>query len=138
MQEQVFCIIPGMDKCLYIFTQERFGELTKEFGFGLFLSRKRRETFRKLFGGMGERKCDGHGRIQIPDELMEFAGLKDEVVFVGFNDRIEVWDLKIFEESGQIGLQDFGKLAEELVEGEKKGGGSSQSSSSERGGEPCR
>lgn len=34
---------------------------------------------------------DSQGRIRIKDNLLEFAGLKDEVVMVGAIDRIELW-----------------------------------------------
>jgi MraZ protein len=34
---------------------------------------------------------DSQGRIRIKDNLMDFAGLKDEVVMVGAIDRIELW-----------------------------------------------
>jgi MraZ protein len=34
---------------------------------------------------------DSQGRIRIKDNLLDFAGLKDEVVMVGAIDRIELW-----------------------------------------------
>lgn len=37
-------------------------------------------------------KVDAQGRIRIPDDLLEFAGIGSDVVVAGNNDRIEVWD----------------------------------------------
>jgi MraZ protein len=111
----VFYITPGQDKCLYIFPEEIFNKLTEDVGFGLLVSGKKREAFRKFFSNVARRVCDKQGRVQIPDELIEFAGLKGEVVFVGFKDRIEVWDAGFFKELGQSSLQDFGEIAEKLI-----------------------
>ena len=111
----VFYITPGMDKCLYLYPEPAFNEFTQELGFGLLIDKKRRETFRAFFANSARRVCDKQGRVQIPEELLEYAGLRGEVVFLGFKDRIELWDKDIFEHLEQSGLQDFGKLAEELI-----------------------
>ena len=111
----VFYITPGQDKCLYVFPEAIFNTLTEDVGFGLLVGGKKREAFRKFFSNVARRVCDKQGRIQIPDELIDFAGLKGEVVFVGFKDRIELWDAGIFDELGQSSLQDFGEVAEKLI-----------------------
>ena len=59
--------------------------------------------------------CDKQGRIQIPENLVKIAGLKTDIVFVGLKDRIELWDTAKYEEMDEKELQDFGKLAEELI-----------------------
>jgi MraZ protein len=35
---------------------------------------------------------DRNGRILIPDRLVQFAGLKHEVVLLGVRDHLELWD----------------------------------------------
>ncbi len=35
---------------------------------------------------------DRSGRILIPDRLLVFAGLKQEVVMIGVRDHLELWD----------------------------------------------
>jgi MraZ protein len=47
---------------------------------------------------------DSQGRIRIKDELLEYAGLVDEVVLVGAFDCFEVWTPERLKESG--GLDD--------------------------------
>lgn len=37
-------------------------------------------------------EIDKQGRIRLPERLMEFAGLQQEVVLLGVNDRVELWD----------------------------------------------
>lgn len=111
----VFYITLGLDKCLYLFPEETFNQYTEELGFKLLIGQKKRKTFRQFFSNVARRVCDKQGRVQIPEELIGFAGLKGEVVFIGFKDRIELWDAENFKEFGHEELQDFGKLAEELI-----------------------
>jgi MraZ protein len=111
----VFYVTPGLDKCLNLFPEETFNQFTEGLGFGLMIVNKKRGLYRKFFSNVARRVCDRQGRIQIPEDLIEFAGLKDDVVFVGFKDRIELWDAENFKNLGQDDLQDFGKLAEELI-----------------------
>ncbi len=114
----VFHVGPGNDKCLYLLPEETFKEYTEEMGYGFRIGRKKREWFRKLMTNVERRVCDRQGRIQIPEKLIEYAGLKDEVVFVGFVNLIELWDAQEFDKLGQDGLQGFGELAEEVIEDE--------------------
>lgn len=35
---------------------------------------------------------DEQGRVRLPDELIEYAGLKDRVVYVGMGQKFEIWE----------------------------------------------
>lgn len=111
----VFYITPGQDRCLYLFPQETFDAFMEKLSFSLLLGEKKRRTLRKFFAKVARRVCDKQGRVQIPENLIKSARLGTEVIFVGFNDRIELWDAAKYEEFEENGLQDFGKLAEELI-----------------------
>ena len=59
---------------------------------------------RRITSSAVEIDPDAHGRIRIPGWLLEQAGLKDTVLFVGALDRIELWHPARFEE--HLGEQD--------------------------------
>lgn len=46
---------------------------------------------RLFFSRLFECSPDGQGRILVPPPLQAFAGLKDEVTFVGVGNRVEIW-----------------------------------------------
>lgn len=51
-----------------------------------------RDTDRFLLGLAYEIKPDEQGRVVIPEKLIEFAGIKKSVVFLGLGNRVEIWD----------------------------------------------
>lgn len=111
----VFYITPGQDRCLYLYPQETFDAFMEGMDFGLLIGEKKRLALRKFFANVARRVCDKQGRVQIPEKLIKSVGLGAEVIFVGFKDRIELWDAPRYKEFEENGLQDFGKLAEELI-----------------------
>jgi MraZ protein len=47
---------------------------------------------RRLVGHAAEMDMDGHGRILIPKELREFAGLDRQAMLIGQGNKFELWD----------------------------------------------
>ncbi|MFR0855155.1 division/cell wall cluster transcriptional repressor MraZ [Ruminococcus sp.] len=47
---------------------------------------------RWLFSGAAALQPDKQGRVLIPQELRNFAGLEKDVVVVGANNKAEIWD----------------------------------------------
>lgn len=61
-------------------------------------ARKDRGAYlRRVTSSAVEIEPDAHGRIRIPGWLLDRAGLKDTVLFVGALDRIELWHPERFE-----------------------------------------
>lgn len=53
---------------------------------------KARRLQRLMVGYASEMDLDSHGRVLIPRELREFAGLERQVVLIGQGNRFEIWD----------------------------------------------
>ena len=64
-----------------------------------------RDIERFILGSAFEVTPDNQGRIIITEILAGFAGLENELVFLGLGDRVEIWGRKIWEERA-------GKIAE--------------------------
>jgi len=62
------------------------------------LSLAQETLLRSIMASVAECPLDKQGRILIPQELRDFAGLSKEVVLVGMLKRIEIWDRARFEE----------------------------------------
>jgi MraZ protein len=57
-----------------------------------------RNIERFILGSAFEIEPDSQGRIVIPEYLATYAGLKDEVMFVGIINRVEIWSKERWEE----------------------------------------
>ncbi len=91
-------ITPGLDQCLFIFTIKEWAKVSKRLSDAekdlSFLKSDQRSFNRFMFGRAAEVEVDSIGRILIPPFLKERLKLKDSAVFVGVEDRVEVWNEK--------------------------------------------
>ena len=69
---------------------------------------------RYFFGSASEGSFDKQGRVLVPPSLRKAAGLEKDVVLVGVQDRIEIWDKALWEERSQISEEDLDAIAERM------------------------
>lgn len=55
---------------------------------------KMRKLNRALFATAFRVQIDGQGRVTLPASLRDYAGIQDDVVIVGANNCIELWNLE--------------------------------------------
>ncbi len=91
-------ITRGFDKCLFIFPQSKYETMAHEIEEqGMALADVR--TFARHLAALAEQaEPDKQGRIIIPQNLREFAGLDGEVVVIGVVNRLEVWNPEKYKE----------------------------------------
>ncbi len=109
-----FFITPGLDKCLALYSPLHFEETSEKLTEPMFTNRKARNFQRLFFSRSSFATCDEQGRIVIPQLHKDYAGLKKEVVIIGVMDRIEIWDLKHWNEFEEDNEQNFERDAEDL------------------------
>ena len=111
-------ITPGLDQCLFIFTVKEWGKVSKRLSNTesdlSFLKADKRSFNRFMFGRAAEVEVDSIGRILIPDFLKERIKLSDKVALVGVEDRVEVWNDKVWAEYKEKIEKDADQLAEKL------------------------
>jgi MraZ protein len=89
---ETLLISPGSDQCLWLTNQTHLDRLSDR------LERSPAQeadvrTFRRLYYAQTEKASVGDdGRVTVPDRLMQFAGLHQEVILVGIDDHFELWD----------------------------------------------
>jgi MraZ protein len=85
-------VTPGPDQCLWLFTQEELERLAAKLDQAPAADAEAR-VFRRLYFAQTEAvDVDRSGRILIPERLVQFAGLRHDVVLLGVRDHLEVWD----------------------------------------------
>ena len=70
------------------------------------------DAARSFFAGTAEVSPDKQGRIAIPQQLREYAGLDKDVVVAGVFSRIEIWDGRRWRERDREGEQSLNESDE--------------------------
>ena len=87
----------GFEKCLYIFSQEEWINLSNKLNQLSITKVNNRKFIRAFNSGAYETELDAKGRICINKVLFDYAGLDKECVIIGVGNRIEIWDTKEYE-----------------------------------------
>ena len=114
-----FYITRGLDKCLFVFTEEEWKTQERKFKDMPFTRGEARKFNRLYFSGACEVTCDKRGRILIAQYLKEYAEIKSDVVIVGVSDRIEIWAKDKWKDFFAQSKDSFEDLAEKLLDPEK-------------------
>ena len=77
-------------------------------------NRDHNKFIRAFFKGLAEVSFDSNGRILIPRRLKEQIGVGGEVVLVGVDSHIEIWDDNEFN-SLDVEPDELGQLAERIL-----------------------
>lgn len=90
--DSIVYVAPGTDSSLAIYTEEGFNRLAEMLSTASPTGEDVR-AFRRLFYARAQSvEVDGQGRIRIPPELAQLAGLGKEGMLIGVQDHVELWD----------------------------------------------
>lgn len=111
-----FFLTRGLDKCLFMFSEEEWRLQENKFKAISFTKQEGRTFNRLYFSGAMEVVPDRQGRILLPQYLKDFAGIKKELVVVGVSNRIEIWASDLWKDFYGNSRQSFEQIAEKLIE----------------------
>jgi MraZ protein len=110
-------ITKGQERCLYVFPAAEFAAMTGRMAAAPVTSKAGRDYMRVLFAGASDETADKQGRVMIPTGLRTYAGLDREVVVIGANTRLEIWDRVTWETYLEAQEPSFADLSEEVLPG---------------------
>lgn len=111
-----FFVNRGLDKCLFMFSEEEWKNQENKFK-NLSFTKQQARTFNRLyFSQAAEVNADRQGRILIPQFLKEFADIKRDVVIIGVSNRIEVWSKANWQDFYNKSSSTFESIAESLLD----------------------
>ena len=111
-----FFVTRGLDKCLFMFSEEEWRSQESKFKAISFTKQQARTFNRLYFSGAVEVLPDRQGRILLPQYLKDFAEIKREVVIVGVSNRVEIWAKDKWQEFYGGSRQSFEEIAEKLMD----------------------
>ncbi|MBR4392704.1 MAG: division/cell wall cluster transcriptional repressor MraZ [Oscillospiraceae bacterium] len=86
---QVFYVTLSMDPCLSVYSAENWQAFSEKVGA---MPYGKQRKMRPLFAYAARCELDAQGRILLPQNLREWAGLQKDVTVIGCNNHAELWD----------------------------------------------
>ena len=95
----VFYVTLSMDKCLSAYNAESWQDFSDKVNAMPYVKQRK---MRPLFAYAAKCELDSQGRILIPQNLRDYAGLTKNVTVVGCNNHAEFWDSDAWSELNAI------------------------------------
>ena len=86
-----FLLMRGIEECLYVYPGTEMQKFEAQFATIPRTDRNGQAFIRMFMSSMSVCDFDNQGRIGIPADLREYAGLKKDAVVIGAYTRLEIW-----------------------------------------------
>ena len=83
-------LVRSLDRCINLYTEEKWRYFEEKIN--AIRETDSREVRRFFYSSMQDVEPDNQGRILLPAQLREFAGIVKSVVVLGCGDHAEIWD----------------------------------------------
>ncbi len=110
-------LAPGLDRCLSLYTLKEWEKISNKISDSSMLASDNRSFSRFMFGQAVVVEVDGSGRILIPENLKDRSELSDRVVVIGVQNRLEIWNERIWNEYKLEVENEADALADKLGQG---------------------
>ena len=109
-----FVVTKGLDGCLFVYDNKEWSAFEEKLKSLPLTNKDARQFVRFFLAGAALAEVDKQGRILVPANLREFAGLEKEVVLVGVASRVEIWSKSRWEDASSY--DDVEEIAEHMAE----------------------
>ncbi len=110
-----FVVTRGFEKCLFVYPLDEWSAIEESIRDLSPSNSQHRFITRTLLQYATESQLDGQSRITIPKELLQFAGIEDQVLILGVLERIEVWNPKDYEEYMKSQTDSYENVAQAVL-----------------------
>jgi len=111
----------GFKKYLVVYTKQEWDKKLDELSKLNQYESKNIEFIRYFTRGATELSVDAAGRVNLPQLLLDYAGIENDVVLTCQINKIEVWDRKAYNAMIDSEPDNFAALAEEVMGDNRKG-----------------
>ena len=94
-----FMMLRATDKCLAMYAIHDWEILSNTVRRISHFNQDNIDALRFLFDGATRVSIDAANRIMIPKTLLQYAGIKKDIIIKAFLNRIEIWDEKVFHQN---------------------------------------
>lgn len=102
-------------KCLELYPMAEWNALAQKINKLNRFKKKNNDFIRLFFAGVKVVEFDSNGRLLIPKDLLNYAGIGKDLVLSSAVNIIEIWDKDQYEVAVNEAIDDFANLAEEVM-----------------------
>ena len=100
-------------KCLYVVTAREMAQRLEKVRAASVANVQAQKFMRDFFSRADRVALDAQGRIRVKDELLDYAGIINQMVLVGTGSRFELWSPESWnEQSSQLDQSKFAEAAQ--------------------------
>jgi MraZ protein len=110
-----FVVNRGFEQCLEIYPFDVWEKVRARLNKLNQFKKKDRAFIRAFLRGATELVLDSADRINLPNHLMEFAGIKSDAILTPGKNTLELWNKENYERELDINSDDFADLAEDVL-----------------------
>lgn len=91
-----FVMTLGIDKCIEIYPKDQWKLIEEKLLKLNFFDQREARFIRMMLQNAQEDTMDAQSRILIPQSLLDYAGIKNEVLILGVLKKMELWNNEIY------------------------------------------
>lgn len=110
----LFTVNRGFEKHLMLYPNSVWEKKTKEINQLNIYNSKERQLLRYFYRGATELQVDSSDRVLLPKSLLEYAGIVKEVVLFAYQEQIEIWAEKVYDQVLMEEPEEFAEIADEI------------------------
>ncbi len=104
----------GMENCLFLFPESEWEVITKKIKALPLTKKDARGFLRILLSAARYLSCDRQGRVLLPENLTDYAKLKDRCTVIGMLNRLEIWAPRKWEKYSSQAQGKYSDFAESI------------------------
>ena len=105
-----FVATKGLDNCIFLYPMDEWQAIENKLKSLPFTRADVRSFARFFFSGASELEVDKQGRVVLPGNLRDYAGIDKDVVIIGVGTRVEIWSYDSWNEYTRAQHPDTKKL----------------------------
>ena len=102
-------------ECIELYPMAEWNNLSQKINKLNRFKKKNNDFIRLFYAGVKTVEMDSNGRLLIPKDLLNFAGIDKNIVLSSAVNIIEIWDKDKYEQAVNSAIDDFASLAEEVM-----------------------
>ncbi|MFC1907947.1 division/cell wall cluster transcriptional repressor MraZ [Chloroflexota bacterium] len=107
-------LTPGVEKCISAYPLPEWKKLADTLTTGSVVPSKLRKLNRATFATAFSLDVDGQGRIALPIPLRQYAEIDDELILIGVNNYLELWNKEQWKAEKAISQEQTWQIIESL------------------------